>query len=90
MTLFDCASLFAESMSEKFSKSSDDSAIFMVATNGKHLAYLVEGSDELSAQMIANLAIMEEEARSVVGEGLLRAINYLKEHRDDTADKTAE
>lgn len=90
LTLYDCATLFIESMPEKFPKGDNSSAILMLATNGKKLAYLMEGPDELVSHMVSQLSIVDEEARNVIGEGIVKALNHLKNQKNDTVNQTTE
>lgn len=85
LTLYDCATLFAESMHEQFPDGCPGgTSIFMVSTNGKQLAYLLEGPDDVSANMIAQFAIVDEDARNIIGQGLIGAINHLKNKENGT------
>ena len=85
LTLYDCATLFAESMHEQFPGGCPEgTSIFMVATNGKTLAYLMEGPDEKIIDMIAKLSVSDGEILAIIGEGVVRAVNHLKNRENGT------
>lgn len=94
LSLFDCATLFAESMHEQFPHGCPKGTpIFMVTTDGKKLAYLLEGPDDVIINMIAQLAVADEESLNIIGEGVVKAINHLKNEVNGTTDsitKTSE
>lgn len=91
LSLYDCATLFAESMHEKFPGGCPKgTATLLISTNGKKMAYLLEGPDSLAVHMISQLCVMDEEVRNVLGEGLVNAINHLKNEKHDPVDKSIE
>lgn len=89
LSLFDCATLFAESMHEQFPHGCPKGTpIFMITTNGKQLAYLLEGPDDVIIDMIARLAITDEQALNIIGEGVVKAINHLRNEASKSTDTT--
>ena len=80
MSLYDCSALFAESMHEKFPNGCEGTAIFLVATDGKKVSSLVEGSDILISQMIAHLAHTDGELKDLITESIDDVNKYEAEH----------
>lgn len=77
ISLFECTSLFAETMHERFPNGClDDSAIFLIATDGSKLSSLIDGNDDILRSLIANVAVRDKEVRNMIGDGLIAAMQY--------------
>lgn len=83
MNLFECASLFGETMNERFPDGDDGCAIFMVATDGKKMSSLTSGKDRLVHQMVANVAAKDEELRDLIADAVMKAYDYALEQEED-------
>ena len=79
VSLYDCASLFAESMSDKFRSVSNDSAIFLITSDGNKVSSIINGDDDLLRNMVAFVVARDEETRSIVGDGFVAALQHLQE-----------
>lgn len=85
ISLYDCASLFGESMHEKFPNGcSDGSAIFLIATDGSRISSLIDGDDDLIRTMVAQVAYCDEELRNLIGNGLVAAVQELNRRNNET------
>ncbi len=80
VSLYECASLFAETMNGKFPQGCPEgSAIFFAVTDGDKVTSIINGDDDLIRNLIAYLAMNDEELRNIIGDGLVAAINVCKE-----------
>lgn len=81
VNLYECASLFAESMNDKFPHGcSDGSAILLITTDGKRISSLIDGGDDLIRQMVANLTANDKSLRILIADGIVAAIKHSLEH----------
>lgn len=82
--LYQCASLFAESMNDRFPNGcAKGSAIFMVASNGDKVTSIIDGKDPLIGQMLANVAAGDVELAELIGNSMVAAINYNMKKRKE-------
>lgn len=65
MNLYECTSLFAESMHEQFEGNQDDCAIFLVCTDGKKLVQLIDGDDKLLWRALVHIT-RDKETRNLL------------------------
>lgn len=85
LDLYDCATLFLESMHERCPYGCpDDSAIFLVVTNGKNISAIIDGDDGLLRSLIANAAVHDKKVRDLIGDGLIAAIQHEQEESQDS------
>lgn len=82
MNLYECASIFTETMDEQFGNKADGCAIWMVCTDGEHITTLINGSDDLLAAAMAHV-MMDKSTRDLVIEGASMAI---KAEKGEAAD----
>ena len=87
VNLYECSTMFAETMKEKFG-ARHDGAIFMAATDGEKFTQLISGSDQNLHNMLCNMLVDDEVFELVAG--AMVALGRLetsevngKDHEDD-------
>ena len=86
MNLYDCASLFAETMNERFPHGSENCGIIMFMSDGKKYGSLVDGDDGLLKQIMANVA-QDEDLSALLCEGLVKGIEHrIRKEEGNDAD----
>ena len=80
VNLYDCGSLFAETMHGRFPDGCPEgSAISFAVTDGSRMSSIIDGEDNLVKDIISNLCLDDEEVMGIVGDGLLAAMRYKQE-----------
>lgn len=88
VNLYECASLFAESMNDKFPNGcADGSAVLLITTDGKRLSSLVDGDDNLITKMVANFVVNDKDTRNLVANGVVAAIQHNLQHKAEVSDE---
>lgn len=81
VTLYDCVKLFIETMDNKFPDTCENSAIFLISSDGKKVSGMFNGSEDLIRDMIAYHLAKDRDLRSIVGDALVAAIKHLKDEK---------
>ena len=76
MTLYDYATLFAETVNEQFKTESEECGIIMIMSNGDKWSSLVHGKDVALKNMMANVAITDKDLSELMCVGLAAGIKH--------------
>lgn len=81
VTLYDCAKLFIETMDEKFPDTCEDSAIFLIATDGNKVSGMFNGTEDFVRDMIAYYLVQDKDLRDIVRDALIAAIQHVNKNK---------
>lgn len=90
LTLYDCATLFIETMDDKYPDACEDSAVFLVASNGQKVSGMFNGADDLVCQTLTHYIVKDSGVRSIITSALITAMQYLNDKKDDNIKETVE
>lgn len=76
MNLYQCTQLFAETMREQYDNPGE-CAIVLIATDGKKITKLINGSDSLLKRAITHVS-MDDETRSLIAQAVMDAVKEIK------------
>ena len=75
--MYECAKLFIETMDHMFPDASEDSAVLLLATDGKRVSSMFNGDDSLIRETLSYFIVKDEEIKSIVGDSFVSALRHL-------------
>jgi hypothetical protein len=82
-TMYECAKLFIETMDHMFPDANEDSAVFLLATDGKKVSSMFNGDDSLIRQTLSYFIVNDEDIKNIVGNSLVAAYRYLNNQKEE-------
>lgn len=74
--LYQCTALFCEAMHERFPNGCPDgSAVMLIATNGKKMTSIIEGSNDKLTELIANITYGDKELMEIFTTGMAHSLH---------------
>ena len=83
VSIYDCASMFAETMNNKYPEGDNGSALLLVTSDGDRLSCYIGGDDDLIRKMIAQITVEDKELRGLIGDGLIAGVRHSIENGDE-------